>query len=171
QVGKNEIVVKKSFGVLSLFLSQFTSIVNGVLFAAAIFSFVISDRLDGFFILVTLFLNATVGFIQEYRAEKSIAKLKHFVTPLCRVIRDGLEKQIPTTELVPGDIVILSEGDRIPADGRLIARYPIEIDEAVLTGESLPVVKEKDPVYLGTLVIKGHAHLVVEKTGMQTRFG
>src|SRR3990172_3265403 len=114
--GKNEITAQKSFSPIILFLSQFPSFLNGVLFLAAIFSFFISDVLDAVFILAILLLNGTVGFIQEYNAEKSLEKLKNYVKPVSRVLRNGKEEEIPTSNIVPGDIVILSEGDRIPAD-------------------------------------------------------
>jgi len=170
--GKNEIKTKKPISPLSLFLSQFPSVINAVLFVAALFSFLMRDLIDGFFIIAILILNALFGFIQEYRAEKSLEKLKTFITPISRVLRDGKEIQVPTSELVPQDIIILSEGDRIPADGRLLLTHNIEIDESILTGESLSVIKKQgDFAFGGTLVIKGRARLVIEKTGMDTRFG
>lgn len=172
KVGKNEIATKRSFTVLSLFLAQYKDIINAILFVAGIFSFIIGDVIDGVFILAVFVLNGVFGFIQEYRAEKSIEKLKEYVKSTTRVIRDGKEIQIPTTNLVPGDFVILSEGDRIPADGKFIAKSEIEIDESVLTGESLPVVKKhNEELFSGTLITRGGGHLLVEKTGMQTRFG
>jgi len=170
--GKNEIKTKKPISPLSLFLSQFPSVINAVLFVAALFSFLMRDLIDGFFIIAILILNALFGFIQEYRAEKSLEKLKTFITPISRVLRDGKEIQVPTSELVPQDIIILSEGDRIPADGRLLLTHNIEIDESILTGESLSVIKKQgDFAFGGTLVIKGRARLVIEKTGIDTRFG
>src|SRR3989344_3325842 len=170
--GKNEIKTKKPISPLSLFLSQFPSVINAVLFVAALFSFLMRDLIDGFFIIAILILNALFGFIQEYRAEKSLEKLKTFIPPISRVLRDGKEIQVPTSELVPQDIIILSEGDRIPADGRLLLTHNIEIDESILTGESLSVIKKQgDFAFGGTLVIKGRARLVIEKTGMDTRFG
>ncbi|OGH33829.1 MAG: hypothetical protein A3J69_02785 [Candidatus Levybacteria bacterium RIFCSPHIGHO2_02_FULL_42_12] len=171
-VGPNEITVEKRFTALSLFFSQFPTFINGILAAAAIFSFFIQDALDGFLILAILLLNALFGFIQEYRAEKSLEKLKSFVKPTSRVIRNGREQEVPTSSLVPQDIVVLSEGDRIPADGILLSSAHMEIDEAILTGESLPITKKKnDRALNGTLVVKGKGIMKVEKTGMQTRFG
>lgn len=170
--GKNEITAKKAVSPISIFLSQFPTFLNGVLFLAALFSFVIGDIPDGLFIVAILLLNGVVGFIQEYNAEKSIEKLKNYVKPVSRVLRDGKEQEIPTSELVPGDVVILSEGDRIPADGILLQHEDLEVDESILTGESLPVAKEKNAeVFGGTLVIKGRGHLTVQETGMKTRFG
>ncbi len=170
--GKNEIETVEAESPLSLFVSQFPTLLNGILFTAAAFSFIIRDYIDSLFIIGILFLNGVVGFIQEYNAEKALEKLKGYVKPLSRVIRGGKEEQIPTSELVPGDIVILLEGDRVPADGKILHHEDLEIDESILTGESLPVVKEKDyEVFSGTLVVKGKGHLLVERTGMNTRFG
>ncbi len=170
--GRNEIVTKEKISILSSFLSQFPTFINGILAIAAIFALIITDVLDGIFIFAILILNALFGFFQEYRAEKALQKLKSFISPLSRVIRDGKEAQIPTSEIVPGDLVIVFEGDRIPADGYILSAHHIEIDESLLTGESLPVIKkQKDAVLLGTLTIKGKGQIFVEKTGMNTRFG
>lgn len=172
KIGKNEIVSKKVASPFILFLSQFPNFINGILFIAAIFSFFIRDFIDGSFIIAVLLLNAVFGFIQEYRAEKSLEKLKSFITPLSRVIRDGKELQIPSVELVPQDVVILTEGDRVPADGTLLLNHHLEIDESILSGESLPVIKkDHEPIYSGTLVTKGKGRFRVEKTGMESRFG
>jgi len=170
--GKNEITAQKSFSPIILFLSQFPSFLNGILFLAAIFSFFISAILDAVFIFAILLLNGIVGFIQEYNAEKSLEKLKDYVKPLSRVVRNGKEEEISTSDIVPGDIVVLSEGDRIPADGILLHHEDLEVDESILTGESLPVAKEQNAeVFGGTLVVKGKGHLNIQKTGMKTHFG
>ncbi|MBI3070156.1 MAG: cation-translocating P-type ATPase [Candidatus Levybacteria bacterium] len=170
--GRNEIITKKPFSALSLFLSQFPSFINTLLAIAAIFSFLIKDALDGIIILAILLLNGIFGFIQEYRAEKSLEKLKNLVKPVSRVIRDGKEIEVETETLVPGDVVVLSEGDRISADGTLTLGRHLEIDESILTGESLPVAKKQnDSLLKGTLVVKGKGHLLIEKTGMTTQFG
>lgn len=170
--GPNEIETHESRSSLPLFLSQFPTFINAILAGASLLSFVIGEAIDGAFILLILFINSILGFVQEYRAEKSLEKLKSYVKSITRVIRNGKEQQVPTANLVPGDLVILSEGDRIPADGKLTIKKPIEIDESVLTGESLPIVKNyNDPVFLGTLLTKGSGHLLVEKTGRLTRFG
>lgn len=172
QYGKNEIESKKSFTALSSFLSQFPTLINGILLLGAIFSAFIGNYIDASFIFAILILSAVFGFVQEYNAEKSLEKLKNIITPLSRVFRNGKETQIETSGIVPGDLVILSEGERIPADGKIILSRHLEIDESVLTGESIPVVKnEDDPGFFGTLVSKGRGHLLVEKTGMNTRFG
>ncbi|MBI2430824.1 MAG: cation-transporting P-type ATPase [Candidatus Levybacteria bacterium] len=172
QFGKNEIKTKERVSAIGIFLSQFPTAINGLLATAAVFSFILHDALDGAFIFTILLLNGIFGFIQEYRAEKSLEKLKSLVTPLSRVLRDGKEVQIATTDIVPGDIVKLFEGERIPADGKLAKSQHMEVDEAILTGESLPVMKKQnDTVWSGTLVTKGKGNLLVEKTGMETKLG
>ncbi|MDP3988338.1 MAG: cation-translocating P-type ATPase [Candidatus Levybacteria bacterium] len=170
--GRNEIVTKKPYSALSIFLSQFPTIINFILVIAAIFSLITKNNIDAFFIFTILILNSLFGFFQEYKAEKSLEKLKNFITPLSRVFRNGKETQIESSLIVCGDFVILSEGDRIPADGKILLNHSIEVDESILTGESLPVIKKlNDEVFSGTLITKGRGHLLVEKTGMNTRFG
>ncbi len=170
--GKNEIVVKKRYSIVSLLLSQFLTFINAILLTASFLAFIIGDALDAFFITAIILINALFGFLQEYRAEKSLEKLKTYTSKTARVIRDGKEMQVDTVDLVPGDLVILSEGDRIPADGTLTESHHVEIDESVLTGESLPVAKNSQAdLSLGTLVTKGRGYLVVSEIGMKTRFG
>ncbi len=170
--GKNVIATPHHFSAIKLFLSQFPTLLNAILLAGAIFSLLIHDLIDASFIFAVLLLNGVIGFLQEYRAEKSMEKLKAFVTPAARVLRDGKETELPTEDLVPDDIVILSEGDRVPADGTLLQSHHIEVDESMLTGESLAVVKtHTDTVLCGTLVTKGAGSLRITKTGMDTRLG
>jgi len=170
--GQNTLPLHADKSPLILLLEQFPSIMNGLLLAAAIFSFFFSDLVDGLFILATILLNGFFSFIQEYKAEKSLQALVTYAPQEVRVIRDRKEKLIPSTQIVPGDVVIVSEGDRIPADGKLIKVTSLEIDEAAFTGESLPVSKELNAACLmGTLVTKGHGILEIEKTGVKTRFG
>ncbi|MCL5970922.1 MAG: cation-translocating P-type ATPase [Patescibacteria group bacterium] len=170
--GKNIIQVEKKFSALKLFLSQFPSFINGILLFAAVVSFFISDSLDGFFIIAILILNSLLGFFQEYKAEKSLEKLKTFSQETVRVLRDGKQIEVREEEIVPGDLVFISEGDRLPADGTLDTAHTIEIDESILTGESIPVEKkDKDKAFKGTLVARGKGFLLVEKTGLNTRFG
>lgn len=172
EYGKNEIPGNKPPHPIVLFLSNLPNLLNGILAIAAIFSFIIGDILDSVFIFTVIVVNAIFEFAQEYKAEQSIEKLKTLIKPLARVIRNGKEEQIQSSLLVPGDIVILSEGDRIPADGILVKNEEIEIDESILTGESLPVAKQThDPVFSGTLVSKGKGILQVQSIGKQTRLG
>lgn len=170
--GKNQITTKEIQSPLSIYLSQFPTSINAILSFAAIVSFIIHDVIDSIFIFAIIILNSTFSFIQEYKAEKALQKLKSFIKPVSTVIRDGHEIQIPTEELVPQDIVVIREGERIPADGILIVNHSIEVDESMLTGESLPVIKEQnDEVFSATLVVKGKGQICIQKTGMATRFG
>lgn len=172
QFGENKIETKRTFSTLSVFLSQFPTFINAILIAGALFSLVIGNLIDFVFISTIIILSGVFGFIQEYNAEKSLEKLKNYTTPKTLVIRNGERVQISTTNIVPGDVVILSEGEYIPADGKILESHQLEIDESVLTGESIPVAKEKeDLVYSGTLISKGKGIFVVDKIGMQTRFG
>lgn len=170
--GKNLIVEHKRISPLSLFLSQFPTFINAILAAGGIFSFLINDFIDGTFIFSILLLNALFGFVQEYKAEKSLEKLREMITPTSRVIRANKEKEIKTEDIVPGDIVVLTEGDRVPADGTLMQTSHVEVDESLLTGESLPLGKQKNELlYKGTLVVKGKAKILISATGMETKFG
>lgn len=170
--GKNLIEQKRSFVGLKIFLSQFPTFINLILLLAALFFFFTHDPIDGIFILTIIFLNGLFGFAQEYKAEKSIEKLKTYTQSIARVIRDGTEQEIESYDLVPGDVVILEEGSRISADGKLLDEHSVEVDESILTGESLPVAKKGgDTIFSGTLITRGKGIFLVEQTGMQTRFG
>lgn len=170
--GKNIIESHQTSSAFKIFLSQILSIINGILILAAIFSFAIKNELDGLFILTIIILNALLGFLQEFKAEKAMEKLKAYAAPISRVLRDGKEKELLAEDLVPGDIVVLDNGSRIPADGKLVDVANLEVDEAILTGESLAVLKEiNDEVFLGTLVTRGNGHIQITKTGKETRFG
>lgn len=141
QYGLNEIKEEKKFTLLKSFLSQFNNFLIFLLLFASIISFFIGETLDAVFILVIVFLNAFFGLYQEYQAEKSLQSLKKITTVKVRVIRDGKEQEIDSRYLVPGDIVYLEEGTRIPADGEVLQAINLEVNEAILTGESLPVSK------------------------------
>ncbi len=170
--GKNEITTQEKLSTASLFASQFPTFINAILVTASILSFITGSVIDGTFILIILLLNAFLGFIQEYRAEKSLDKLKTYVKTAVRVIRDGKVIQVDAIDLVPGDIVQVAEGDRIPADGKIIENKFLEIDESILTGESLSVIKNRDEsVFSGTLITKGSSRIIIETTGTKTRFG
>lgn len=172
EYGRNIIDSRSSTTTLDIFLSQFPTFFNVILILAAGFSFFVGERIDGLFILAIIILNSIFGFIQEYNAEKSLEKLKNYTTQVVRVLRNGKEVQIDSQEVVPDDIIILLEGDRIPADGKLLNSFDMEIDEAILTGESLPVRKnDDDEVFLGTLIIKGKGQMQVLATGLKTKFG
>lgn len=172
EFGKNTIQTGKTVSALQIFLYQFPTLINAILVLAALFSFFLSNTLDAFFILGILLLNGIFGFVQEYRAEKSLEKLKNLLLPKTRVIRDGKEMLLEADMLVPDDIIILTEGDRVPADAMLLSAKHLEVDESMLSGESLPVIKkQKDEIFGGTLITKGRSTCLVTNIGMQTKLG
>jgi Ca2+-transporting ATPase len=184
--GHNQIEGKKGPSPLAIFLSQFEDFIIWVLIGAAIVSGFLQEWVDAIAIIAIVILNAILGFVQEHKAEKSLAALKKLASPTSKVIRNGQRAVISSFELVPGDLIELEAGDNIPADSRLIwhtANFTAQ--EASLTGESTPVAKttaalqEKDValadranmVYMGTSVAGGKAKAVVVETGMQTELG
>lgn len=170
--GENTIIARATFSPFKLLLSQFPNTINGVLFIAAIFSFVIYNVLDGVFILAILLVNGLFSFFQEYRAQKALEKLKEYTTTSVRVIRNGKTEEIPVEHVTVDDIVILEAGDKIPADGLLASGFHMEVDESLLSGESVPVVKDiSHQLFRGTFITKGKGHMKVEAVGMQTKFG
>lgn len=188
--GPNELKHEKKATAVGIFLGQFKSILIVILLlSAAVSGYVdvyIESELpvDSYIILIIVFMNAVIGFIQEYRAEKAVEALKKMVSPKSEVIRDGMEKQISSSEIVPGDLLIIDEGTRVPADGRLIEVAGLQVDEAPLTGESVPVEKilsrlaeetsvpdRTNMVFMGTSATFGHGQAVVTETGMGTEFG
>jgi Ca2+-transporting ATPase len=182
--GLNKIKEMKKKSTLKMFIEQFTSILVLVLIFGGLVSFLIGETIDATAIFVIVILNGIVGFIQEYKAEKSIEALKKLESLKARVLRDGKEIEVHANELVPGDIIFLSEGDKIPADARIIESMYLEVDESLLTGESRPVAKklgvlkekiplgdQKNMVFSGTLITRGHGKAVVVRTGMDTEIG
>jgi Ca2+-transporting ATPase len=183
--GPNALKAKKKQSALSMFLAQFKDFLILLLLAAAVISFFLQEELDAIAIMAIVVLNAVIGFTQEYRAEKAIEALKKLAAPKARVVRGGSEARIDAASLVPGDVVVLEEGDKIPADCRLLETVALEADEASLTGESMPVKKEADArvaeraavndwrncLFLGTAVTRGRGRAVVFATGMQTQIG
>ncbi len=183
--GSNVIIESRKKNLFEMFIGQFHDFMILILVMAAAISGIIGDLKDTIVILIIVVLNAIVGVVQEYRAERAIAVLKKMASPLANVIRDSISKEIPTSELVSGDIVIIEAGKIVPADLRLIEVAGLEIDEAALTGESLAIAKQTDQLektelvigdqsnmaWKGTLVNKGRAQGVVVATGMQTEIG
>ncbi len=170
--GFNEVKTEGRRSAAELFFSQFKNFFIYLLFGASAISFVVGEVFDGFLILAIIFLNAFFGFYQEWKADEAAESLKNLMVFKVRVIRDGKEQEIDSKYLVPGDIVFLEEGVRIPADGKIVDTNVLEVNEAVLTGESLAVSKSAgDRVFMGTLVTKGHGLMKVETTGMSTYFG
>jgi Ca2+-transporting ATPase len=161
---------KKNF-IIKLF-EQFNNFLTMLLLGAAVFSFFLGEGVDGILIIAIVVLNAFFGLYQEAKAEESLKALKQMTVTKVRVIRDGQQIEIDSKFLVPGDIVYIEEGIKIPADGTVIQSINLEINEAALTGESLAVLKkEKDELFSGTIVSKGRGMLQIEKTGDLTKFG
>ncbi len=186
QYGPNELVERGLKSPWQILLEQFRETMVIVLIVAALISALIGDVKDMIAILAIVILNAVLGFVQEYRAEQAMAALKKMSAPVVKVRRDGHVVEIKSVELVPGDIILLEVGDAIPADGRLINATNLKVQEASLTGESIPVEKATDPipggeevplgdrknmVYLGTAVTYGRGSAVVVDTGMSTELG
>ena len=183
--GNNELQEKKKVPPWLLFLLQFKDFMILILMAAAVLSGVMGDMTDTIIILVIVILNAIVGFVQEYRAGKALEALKKMTVTQTQVLRDGHPVLISSTELVPGDIVIMEAGNVVPADIRLLDTHSLRIDESSLTGESIPVDKstadlhQKDlslgdqlnMAFKGTLVTNGRAKGLVVATGMTTELG
>jgi P-type Ca2+ transporter type 2C len=174
--GYNELQTQTRITPLGMFLHQLNSPLIYILIAATIASFILGDTVEGILIMVIVVLNALLGFFQEYRAEKALLALKHMTVSKIQVIRDGTIIEIDNKLLVPGDTILLEEGNKIPADGTIVDSMHFEVNESSLTGESLPVEKSQhskdiDRVYLGTIVSKGRATVVIDTTGMNTRFG
>ncbi|MFX1508804.1 MAG: calcium-translocating P-type ATPase, SERCA-type [Promethearchaeota archaeon] len=196
EYGPNALEEAKGPGPLSMFLSQFKEALVIILIFAAIISLVVNvysgiitehpePPIDAIVIMIIVILNAILGFTQEYRAEKSIEALQKMAAPQAHVLRNGEPIDIPATEVVPGEILRLEMGDRLPADARLIESNNIYTDEASLTGESMPVKKEADRildrnipladqsnmVHAGTAITSGRGLAVVTETGMNTEIG
>ncbi len=185
QDGPNELPEAPPPSFLKLFLSQFTSLIVWVLIGAAIVSGLLEDWVDAAAILAIVFFNGVLGFVQEFRAERSMAALRKMSVSMARVIREGVLQSIPARELVRGDVVALEAGDRIPADARLVYTTNFQAQEASLTGESTPVQKQaerleaaevpladqRNMVFMGTVAVSGKAHGLVVATGLGTELG
>ncbi|GBE02466.1 calcium-transporting ATPase 1 [bacterium BMS3Bbin06] len=185
EYGPNELIEKKKKTPFMMFLDQFRDFMIIVLIAAAVISVFIGEATDTLVIIVIVILNAVIGFVQEYRAEKAMAALKKMAALTATVVRNGQTIDIPASELVPGDVVILEAGKIVPADMRLVEAVQIKVEEAALTGESVPVEKgtmtlhddalsvgdRKNMVYKGTIVTYGRGLGIVTATGMDTELG
>jgi len=183
--GANELAEAVSISPLLLFLNQFKDFMVLVLMGATLISGILGEYLDAITILAIIVINAVLGFIQEFRAERSLHALKELSAPIAKVVRNGKKLQIPAKELVVGDIVFLESGDRIPADIRFFEASSCYIEESALTGESIPVSKYPDAIYdaeiplgdqrnigfMGTLVTRGTGRGIVIRTGMATEMG
>lgn len=183
--GKNLLPQQKSRGLWRIILGQFLNPLIYILIAAALLAIVVQDFTDAFFIFVVLVINALIGTVQEYGAEKSALALKKMASSKNIVLRDGQQMLLNAEELVPGDIIYLESGHKVPADIRFISTHGLEVDESLLTGESVPVLKDQNAIvhegsslgdqlnmgFMGSLVTKGRAKAVVVFTGHQTQLG
>jgi len=178
--GTNELVEEEKPGPLKRFLGQFKDFLIILLIVAAVAAAFVGDTTDAAVILIVVVLNATIGFIQENRAEEAMAKLKDMSSAEAVAVRDGKKVKLPAAELTVGDIVVVEEGDKIPADIRLIKSYDLLIDESALTGESKPVKKDetfvsdeetKNLAFMDTSVSMGRGLGVVVEIGMNTAIG
>ncbi len=182
--GPNVIKAQKSTPAFRILLKQFANLLIGILLFATFISALLGEVIDAVVIFAIVILAVLLGFLQEFRAEKALESLKKMLSPTCNVVRDGVRKEIPAEALVPGDILLLEAGERVDADGRLIEAFNLQVDEAPLTGESIPVAKSISKLderlsvadrvnmaYTGTTVTQGRGRTLVVSTGMRTEFG
>jgi Ca2+-transporting ATPase len=185
QYGPNSLVQARGRSIFAILLAQFRSLIVALLVAATGIAFVMGDRIEAITILVVIVLNAGIGFFTEWRAEQALTALQKQSVRSAHVVRGGIQSEIPAAELVPGDLIILAEGTRVPADGRIIESVRLKIEEAALTGESLAVTKTPEPLqesgaalgdrlnmaFLGTTITAGRGQLLVTATGAQSEVG
>lgn len=185
--GRNQLQAKKKTPYIVQFFEEFKDLMVIILVFATIFAFWSGEIVDAIIILFIVFLNATIGFIQKFKAEKAIEALKKMIKPYARVLRNGIQTRIAAEELAPGDIIVLEEGDTIAADAVLFEANELETQEAILTGESTPVEKNpfgaaenisftaktptENSVFMGTMCVHGTGTAVVANTGMNTEIG
>lgn len=185
QYGENRLAEPPAVPIWRKLIGQFTDLVIWILIFAAVISGALGEWVDMFAILAIVLLNGVIGFFQEERAERALAALQKLASPMAKVVRDGSLRSVPARELVPGDILQVEAGDNIPADARLLHAYSLTVQEASLTGESVPVEKDADVVldetvligdrrnmvYMGTIAASGKSRAVVVATGMRTELG
>ncbi|MFL6198971.1 MAG: cation-translocating P-type ATPase [Thermoanaerobaculia bacterium] len=182
--GPNELQAAARISPWSVLAGQLKNVLVVVLIVAVVLSAVLGHTVEAVVIGAILLLSVLLGFIQEYRAERAIEALREMAAPTAKVLRDGAQQEIPARDLVPGDLLVLGAGDRVPADSRVIEAANLQLEEAALTGESLPVEKtaealagdlgigdRRNLVFAGTAVTYGRGQAVVVETGMDTEFG
>lgn len=183
--GENALQMEQQSAKFILFLKQFQDFMVLILLAATLIAGMLGEYIDAIAIMLIVLLNGCIGFFQEFKAEKSLEKLKSLAAPVAHVLRDGIWVKIPSEDVVVGDIVKISRGDRIPADMRIIQSNTLETEESPLTGESLPVVKTTEKIvqagleaqdqsnmgFKGTMVNRGHGVGIVVHVGMHTEMG
>ncbi len=182
--GPNALTQGSRISPLTIFINQFKNVMVLVLLAAAVISGLAHDITDSIVILVIAVVNAVIGFVQEYRADKAMAALSKMAQPLAKVVRGGRVREMPSAQLVPGDLILLEAGARIPADARIAESASLRIEESALTGESLPVEKtaralpgelplaeQTNMAFMGTACVYGRGRALVAATGMETELG
>lgn len=185
--GKNELVKRKKISPLKIFFNQFSDFMTIILLLATFFSLCMGETIEALTIIFIVFLNAVLGFWQEFKTEKTLEALKNLAAPTAMVIREGNHLIIPAAEVVPGDIIIVEAGNRVPADAVLIEAKNLTTDESMLTGESIPVEKEaskksflrkaeetptsNQTIFMGTSITSGKGIGIVINTGMNTEMG
>ncbi|MBM3125202.1 MAG: HAD-IC family P-type ATPase, partial [Chloroflexi bacterium] len=183
--GSNELQAARRISPWEILLEQFKNVLILILLGATAISLFLGHGVESIVIAVIVLFAVVLGFIQEYRAERAIEALKQMAAPTATVLRDGEEVKIPARDLVPGDVILLHTGDRVPADARLLEAVNLQVDEAALTGESVPVEKfvrdlenedlplgdRRNMVHAGTAVTYGRGKALVAATAMQTEFG
>lgn len=181
--GENILSHKKAVHPARIFAGQFKDFMVMILLGATVISVLMGEAVEALTIVLIVLVNAVLGFLQEYKTEKTLEALKNMAAPTAKVIRDGQEIEIPASDAVPGDLLVLAAGDRVPADAQIVEATLLQADEAMLSGESHPVNKtdlpqdgtqetfRKDMVYMGTIITKGRGKAVVSGTGMTTQMG
>lgn len=181
--GENILSHKKAVHPAKIFAGQFKDFMVMILLGATVISVLMGEAVEALTIVLIVLVNAVLGFLQEYKTEKTLEALKNMAAPTAKVIRDGQEIEIPAADVVPGDLLVLAAGDRVPADAQIVEATLLQADEAMLSGESHPVNKtdlpqdgtqetfRKDMVYMGTIITKGRGKAVVSGTGMTTQMG
>jgi Ca2+-transporting ATPase len=184
QYGPNEITKQKKRTLLSRFIEQFADFLILILLGASVVSFLVGEPVDAIVIFAIIFINAVLGLAQELKADHALEALQEMTAPQASVLRCGQIERVLASEVVPGDVVLLSAGDYIPADVRLVEANNLQVDEASLTGESVPVLKDTEKLeagtplaersnlaYSGTVITNGRGRGLVVATGMKTEFG
>ncbi len=173
--GLNILKANKKISPVKIFISQFNDFIIWVLIAATIISGFMGEKADAITIIIIVIMNAVMGFIQEYKTEKSLEALKKMSSPTTKVIRDDNIQVINAEILVPGDLIVIDSGDKIPADAIIVQSSNLSVDESILTGESLGVSKDSsnrnNSIYMGTIVLRGKGEARVVQTGMHTEMG
>lgn len=173
EFGHNRLKSKNKKNPVGIFLSQFKDIMVIVLLSATVISVAMGEIYDAVTIILIVLMDAILGFIQEYRAERTMEALEKLTAPTARVIRDGSERVIDASLIVPEDVILIESGDQVPCDGRILRSNGLWCNESILTGESEAVRKgsQDNSVYMGSSVTRGNAVILCEQTGMNTKMG